>query len=205
MTGQAALPGAMLVAPIAISAVEMVGYRRGHFGRVFWELPLDSKLDHVGRHSGAWWLMVLPWFPILAVTTAGLAGLSFLLADVVGWMAFGAFTLAVAAWLMVVSFQLGTTTTAAQHRAQTGETPGWAAAVWQVGYVLERVWIVIANLAAAGYGVAVLNTELLPAWLGWTAIVVGLAVSTVVLLTWDGFPELALPVYLTLGVALLVT
>jgi hypothetical protein len=166
MTGQAALAGAMLIAPVGFSAVEMVGYRRGRFGRVFWELPLDAKLDHVGRHNGAWWLMTLPWFPILAVTTAGLA---------------------------------------AQHRAQTGATPDWAEAAWQVGYVLERVWIVLANLAAVGYGVAVLRTELLPGWLGWAAIVIGLGVSTVVLLTWDGFPELALPVYLTLGVALLVT
>jgi hypothetical protein len=205
MTGQAALAGAMLIAPVGFSAVEMVGYRRGRFGRVFWELPLDAKLDHVGRHNGAWWLMTLPWFPILAVTTAGLAALAFLLADAIGWAAFGAFTLAVAAWLIVVSFQLGTAPVAAQHRAQTGATPDWAEAAWQVGYVLERVWIVLANLAAVGYGVAVLRTELLPGWLGWAAIVVGLGVSTVVLLTWDGFPELALPVYLTLGVALLVT
>ena len=203
MTGEA-MAGAMLVAPLAFSVVEMVGYRRGRFGRVFWELPLDDKLDHVGRNSGAWWLMTLPWFPILAVTTAGLAGLAFLLADVTGWMAFGAFTLAVAAWLLVVSFQLGTTTVAAQHRAQTGETPDWATAVWQVGYTLERVWIVIGNLAAVGYGIAVLRTELLPGWLGWAAIGVGLGVSIVVLLTWDGFPELALPVPLALGIALLV-
>jgi len=125
------------------------------------------------------------------------------LADVVGWMAFGAFTLAVAAWLLVVSFQLGTTTMAAQNRAETGDTPDWASAVWQVGYVLERVWIVLANLSAIGYGVAVLRTGLLPGWLGWAAITVGLAISTTVLLTWDGFPELAMPVPLALGIGLL--
>jgi hypothetical protein len=203
MTGQAALAGATLVAPFGFSVIQIVGYQRGHFGRAFWELPLDSKLDHVGRHSGAWWLITLPWFPILAVTAAGMAGLTFLLADVVGWMAFGAFTLAVAAWLLVVSFQLGTTTMAAKTRAETGDTPDWASAVWQVGYVLERVWIVLANFSAIGYGVAVLRTGLLPGWLGWAAITVGLAISTMVLLTWDGFPELAMPVPLALGIALL--
>jgi hypothetical protein len=205
MTAGAALAGGLLAAPVAFSVVEMVGYRRGHFGRAFWESPLDAKLDHVGQHSHAWWLMTLPWFPILAVTTAGLAGLSFLLADVAAWTAFGLFILAAEAWLIVMSLQHGTTTVAAQRRAQTGDTPDWAGAVWQAGFVLEQVWIVLANLAAVGYGMAVLRTDVLPGWLGWAAIVVGLAIPILVLLTRDGFPELALPAYLTLGVALLFT
>jgi hypothetical protein len=115
----------------------------------------------------------LPWFPILAVTTAGLVGLSFLLADVTGWAAFGVFMLAAEAWLVVMSLQNGTTTVAAQRRAQTGGTPDWAVAVWQAGFVLERVWIVLANLAAVGYGVAVLRTTCcLGGWAGrqsWSA------------------------------------
>ncbi|HEY9378057.1 MAG TPA: hypothetical protein VIQ02_13300 [Jiangellaceae bacterium] len=205
MTGAAVLAGGLLIAPVAFSVVEMVGYRRGHFGRTFWESPLDAKLDHVGQHSHAWWLMILPWFPILAVTTAGLAGLSFLLADVTGWAAFGVFMLAAEAWLIVLSLQNGTTTVAALRRAQTGDTPDWAVAVWQAGFVLERVWIVLANVAAVGYGVAVLRTDVLPGWLGWSAIVVGLAIPILVLLTRDGFPELALPVPLVLGIALLAT
>ena len=85
MTGAAALAGGLLIAPVAFSVVEIVGYRRGHLQWAFWESPRDVKLDHVGQHSHAWWLMTLPWFPILAVTTAGLAALSFLLADVAGW------------------------------------------------------------------------------------------------------------------------
>jgi hypothetical protein len=52
---------------------------------------------------------------------------------------------------------------------------------------------------------AVLRTDVLPGWSGWAAIVVGLAIPILVLLTRDGFPELALPAYLTLGVALLFT
>jgi hypothetical protein len=205
MTDAAALVGGLLIAPVVFSAVEMVGYRRGKFGREFWESPLDAKLEHVARHNRAWWLMTLPWFPILAVTTAGLAGLSFLLADVTGWAAFGAFMLAAEAWLIAMSLQHGTTTVAAQRRAQTGDTPDWAVAVWQAGFVLEQVWIVLANLAAVGYGVVVLRTHVLPGWLGWAAIMAGLAIPILVLLTRDGFPELALPAYLALGVALLMT
>ena len=113
--------------------------------------------------------------------------------------------LAAEAWLIVLSLENGTTTVAAQRRAQTGDTPDWAVAVWQAGLVLERVWIVLANLAAVGYGVAGLRTDVLPGWLGWAAIVVGVAIPILVLLTRDGFPELALPVPLTLGVALLAT
>jgi hypothetical protein len=33
MTGAAVLAGGLLIAPAAFSVVEMVGYRRGHFGR----------------------------------------------------------------------------------------------------------------------------------------------------------------------------
>ena len=57
--------------------VEAVGYRRGRFLRAFWELPLDAKLDHIGRNAAAWWLMYVPWLATVAVTAGGLAGLAF--------------------------------------------------------------------------------------------------------------------------------
>lgn len=71
----AAVSGALLLVPIGLGFVEAVGYRRGRFLRAFWELPLDAKLDHIGRNEAAWWLMYLPWLATVTVTTGGLPGL----------------------------------------------------------------------------------------------------------------------------------
>lgn len=206
MTGGTATVGVLLVAPLALLGVEVFGYLTSPFGQSsFWSLPLDDKLERISRHGRAWWLIHLTWFPTLAVMTAGLAGLAFLLGEPVGWAAFGGFALAATAWLLGVANQAASMSVAAEQWAETGETPPWAAAWWRAGYSLEGVWIVLGNLAFVGYGAALLGTDLLPNWLGWAAIGVGLAMPIVVLLTRDGFPQMVLPVPLALGIALLVS
>lgn len=205
MSAGAAAVGALLVAPVACWVVETIGYQRGRYMRNFWTLPLDAKLDHIARYRSAWWLMLMSWFPSVVAVTAGLAGLAFLLDDPIGWAAFGGFVLAAAGWLVGLGQQCGALSVAAEQRARTGETPSWAAAVPQIGQIFETGWIVFANLAAAGFGVAVLRTDLLASWLGWTAIGIGLAIPVVALLTRQIFPHQALPMPIVLGVALLAT
>lgn len=113
----AATSGALLLVPIGLGFVEAVGYRRGRFLRAFWELPLAAKLDHVGRNKSAWWLMYVPWLATVALTTGGLAGLAFVLSDVVGWVGFGGFVLAAVAWLMAIAQQSAGLSEAARQRA----------------------------------------------------------------------------------------
>jgi hypothetical protein len=205
MTAGLTVVGTLLVLPFATVATESLGYRCSPFVRSwFWALPLDDKLDHINRHARAWWLINLPWLPTLAVTTAGLGGLAYLLADPWAWAAYGGYLLAAVGWLVAVGLQSAAIALAAEQRAQTGETPSWAAALWRTAHLLETNWVLLANLAAAAYGVAVLRTDLLPGWLGWVAIAVGVLIPAVVLLARDGFPHLALPVPLALGMALLV-
>jgi hypothetical protein len=201
----AAVSGALLLVPIGLGFVEAVGYRRGRFLRAFWELPLDAKLDHIGRNEAAWWLMYLPWLATVAVTTGGLAGLAFVLSDVAGWVGFGGFVLAAMAWLMAIAQQSAGLSEAARQRAATGETPPWAVATARVSYVLELFWVGAANLAAVAYGVAVLRTDVLPGWLGWAVIITGIVVPLLALAFRDAFPHLALPALLALGVALVLT
>jgi hypothetical protein len=201
----AVVSGALLLVPIGMGFVEAVGYRRGRFLRAFWELPLDAKLDHIGRNEAAWWIMYVPWLATVAVTTGGLAGVAFVLSDVVGWVGFGGFVLAAVAWLMAIAQQSAGLSEAARQRAATGETPGWAVATAHVSHILELFWVGAANLAAVAYGVAVLRTDVLPGWLGWTVIVAGLAIPMLALALRDAFPHLALPALLVLGVALVLT
>lgn len=204
MAGTVAV-GALLLAPIAFGTVEAVGYRRGRFLRSFWESPLEAKLDHIARNDAAWWLTNMAWPPLIVTVTAGMAGLAAVLADPVAWAAFGAFVIAAVAWLVGIVQQCAALSVAGQQRADRGETPSWATAVSRTSGVFETFWVIAANLAAAGYGVAVLRTDVLPQWLGLVAIGGGLAVSAVALLTREIFPHLALPVLMALGVGLLVT
>lgn len=205
MTAGAIAVGTLLLAPIAFGTVEAVGTVRGRFLRGFWELPLDAKLDHIGRHDAAWRLMLAAWPPLLVVVTAGLAGLAFVLDDAVAWAAFGAFVLAAVAWLIGVVQQASALSVAAQERSHNGATPGWAVAVSRNGQALETLWVNVANLAAAAYGVAVLRTDVLAPWVGWVAVAGGLAIPAVVLVTREVFPHLALPVVMALGVGVLFT
>ncbi|HEX2361824.1 MAG TPA: hypothetical protein VHI11_07105 [Jiangellaceae bacterium] len=57
-------------------------------------------------------------------------------------------------------------TVAAEHRSDEDGIPDWLAALWRMVFVLEAVWVILANLAAAGYGVAIVRTDVLPSWLG---------------------------------------
>lgn len=205
MTAGTVAVGALLLAPVAFGTVEAVGYLRGRFLRSFWELPLDAKLDHIGRNDSAWWLMMAAWPPLIVVITGGLAGLASVLDDAVAWAAFGAFVVAAVAWLVGIVQQCAALSVAAHQRALTGETPSWAFVESRIGQVFETLWVGVANLAAAGYGVAVLRTDVLPQWLGWAAIAGGLAIPAIVLVTREIFPHLALPVFMALGVGLLVT
>jgi hypothetical protein len=205
MTGVDVVLGVLLVAPMAFTAVEAVGHHRGHFNTAFWRLSLDAKLAHISRHMDAWWLVSLAWLPYVTLSTAGLAGLAFLLADPVGWAAMGAFALGGSAWLVGIAIQAGAIGTAARLRADSGTTPQWTAALWDVGFVLEAAWIVLANVAAVGFGLAIVRTSILPGWVGWLSLGVGLAIPIGVLVTRNGFPHLALPIPVALGVALLLT
>lgn len=152
MTAGTVAVGALLLAPVAFGTVEAVGYLRGRFLRSFWELPLDAKLDHIGRNDSAWWLMMAAWPPLIVVITGGLAGLASVLDDAVAWAAFGAFVVAAVAWLVGIVQQCAALSVAAHQRALTGETPSWAFVESRIGQVFETLWVGVANLAAAGYG-----------------------------------------------------
>lgn len=205
MSAGAVAAGALLIAPVGLGFVEAVGYRRGQFLRAFWELPLDAKLDHIARNEAAWWLMYVPWLAVVAVTAGGLGGLAFVLSDAVGWIGFGGYLLAAMAWLVAIAQQSAGLAEAARQRSATKETPAWAIATSSVSQVLEVFWVAAANLAAVAFGVAILRTDVLPGWVGWAVIVIGVAIPLLALAFRDAFPHLALPAYLTMGVALILT
>lgn len=202
------LTGVLLLSGLFLLAVEGVGYRRGGYGSAFWRLPLDAKLDHVAQNSWAWWWISIWSLVGLFTVTGGVFAIAHLLSDsgapVLAYVALGAYVVSLVGWVWGLTMQAGVVSMAAQRRVESGSTPDWIHPLWRVGYVTEGVWVIGANLAYAVLGLAILGTDILPAWSGWVALAVGLLIPLGTVVTRDGFPQLAVVVPAVIGVALLL-
>ena len=200
--------GFLLTAAIALIAVQATGYRRGGYDSEFWRLPLDDKLDHLNDHLRDWWWVSIWELVGVFLMTAGIAGLSGLLAEegevALAYVGFGAYLTALIAWVFGLIAQTTALPRASADRAETGHTPEWIHPFWAAGYMAEGVWIVAGNLAYAVLGVAILKTGLLPAWSGWVALGLGLVIPLVVGLTRAGFPQLGGVVPFIIGIAAII-
>lgn len=198
----------LLTAGIWLVAVQAVGYRRGGYNSEFWKLPLDDKLDHVAEHRWEWWWISIWELIGLFAMTGGVAGLTALLVEdgepVLAAVGFGAYLVALFAWVLGSIVQAAAVSKAADERTEIGETPSWIHPFWQAGYFAEGAWIIGANLAYTALGTAIIQTSLVGVWAGWAAIGLGIAFSSLVLLTRTGFPQLGLIIPAIIGVALFI-
>lgn len=201
------LTGLLLSSGLALVAVEAVGYTRGGYNSAFWKLPFDDKLDHVSEHTWEWWWISLWELVGLALVTGGMFGLAALLAEageaVLANVALGIYVGALIAWVVGALFQAAAVSQASKQRAETHETPAWIQPFWTAAWVGEASWIIGGNAAYAVFGIALLQTDLLASWVGWAAVVGGVAIAVVVGATRNGFPQLALLVPALIGFALI--
>lgn len=199
------LVGIVLLAVIPLFAIESVGYRRGRIDSAFFRMSMGEKLDHLADHIRDWWLVTIGSVITLIVTVAGMAGVAGLLADAgegaVAWMSFSVVALSGMGMLVATAMGGAGLTVASQQRTESGVTPTWVDPIWQSLYVLEGIWVIGANLAYIGFGIAILATDIVGAWAGWAAIGTGAVIVAAVAILRDGFPQLSLLVPLVLGVA----
>lgn len=80
-------------------------------------------------------------------------------------------------WVLHLAFRLTVMRTAAEELTATGAVPSWYLPWIDASGLLFGLFSALAYLAIAAYGGAVLRTRLLPRWLGWTCLVVGLAAA----------------------------
>jgi hypothetical protein len=203
------LVGWLLVGAFVVSSIGSgTAYRTGGYTGQFWALPLDDKLDHLHTHRRQWWLLSIGQLVGLIVMTAGVAGFTFLLADAgegaLAWVGFGTYLVALIAWAIGLIAQTATLPTAATQRAETGATPSWIHAFWASGYLAEATWVIVANIAYAVLGLAILQSGLLADWAGWVAIGLGIGIPILVVATRYGFPEMTQIVPLIVGIALIL-
>ncbi len=202
------LVGWLLAAGLLISFIGTgTAYRSGGYTGRFWAAPLDEKLDHVDTHRLQWWWLSVGSIAGLAVMTAGVAGLTSLLAadgqGPLAWSAFGTYLFALISWIIGLIAQTATLPIAATEQAESGITPMWMRGVWAMGYLSEAIWVIVGNLAYVLVGLAILQTGLLPGWSGWVAIAAGSATPIIVVITRNGFPELVQIVPFVLGIVIL--
>lgn len=203
------LVGVLLVGGLVVPALGgTVAYVRSGYSGDFWKLARDEKLYHVAANGRGWWVLSVSQFVGLLLLTSGLAGLTHLFSEageaILGFVAFGAYLLALMTWILGLTVQTATIPSAAKQQAATGEMPAWVHGSFDIGYLAEAVWVIGANLAYAVIGVAILGSGLLAAWAGWLALALAVMIPVSAIATKYWFPEMSLLVPFVTGIALVV-
>lgn len=158
-----------------------------------------------------WWQAVnLTFSSGIIVTAMGLALLGALLRDagdaIFAELGMVAFLIAATVWVVQMVSNLSLATWAADEVARTGAVPPTAEAWPQAFERLVHTYMVLAYVATALFGAGILASDLLDPWVGWLAVIVGIAGAASVILTG---PRLAIPLLIhvvpaVLGVLLVV-
>ena len=171
-------------------------------------LPLRDQLLVIFAHPQLWQWDIGFYISGVVVMLLGLAMLTTLLWDagdrVFSPLALFVFLFGAVLMVIFLAFPLGVDPVAAQETARTGVVPSYYLPLHQWTQVLFVIYTVLAFSALAAYGGAVLSTRVLPHWVGWLAIVYGLAGLALVGVTGDADPFLHLVLPLAIGILLLL-
>lgn len=173
--------GCVLVAGLAIFLVGACAWRLAY------QRPAQESLPVIHRDRRRWaWIHV--WMVAgVVVTPAGLAGLAVSLeestATVLAAVAATAYLSGAVCWLASLAFRLTVVPWAAEQTVTLGEVPDGFAAYERWFGTLYCVHMLTAYAASAVLGVAVLASDDLPTWLGWTGLGWGLAFAAGLLAT----------------------
>ena len=143
--------------------------------------------------------------------TAGLLGFTLLMllmqepqGNLISILALVLFGLATLLWILDMSLNMSVRIWAAQYLVEKGVEPEFWPAFRQWSRVtIPTVYLFLGYLATAGFGLAILQTAILPAWLGWVSIIWSGAWLVIVTLGW-GIPAFAVVMPFVIGLALLI-
>ena len=171
-------------------------------------LPLREQLLVIFAHPQLWQWDIGLYISGVVVMLLGLAMLTTLFWDagdrVFSPLALIAFLFGSVLMVIFLAFPLGVDTVAAQESARTGVVPGYYVPLTLWTQVLFVIYSILAFSALAVYGGAVLSTRVLPHWVGWLAIVYGLAGLGLVGITGDADPFFHLVLPMVIGILLLL-
>jgi hypothetical protein len=142
-----------------------------------WSAPLPEYLELIAAHRAAWlWTNGGIILGVL-LTAVGLSALTALLNEAGDRLLARAglllFAMGVMFWLIELTFRLSVTVWAAGETVIMGAPPPFFEPLHQWVELLFFIYMVLAYLATAAYGGALLQTASLPDWLGWVTLGVG--------------------------------
>lgn len=136
-------------------------------------------LDVVFHHQTLWWWTNAFFMVSIMVTMLGLALLTTLLREagdrIFSQLGLILFVFGATLWFLQLAFWLSIDPWAAQEMARTGVMPDYYVPLTLWTQALFVIYTLLAFCALAVYGGAMLSTRVLPQWMGWLAIVYGLA------------------------------
>ena len=146
--------------------------------RWWYGIPVREYLEMVAAHRIVWLWIAASFTLGVLLTLAGLVVLGAVLrtaGDRV-WSELGqaAFLLGSVLWLASIAFRATATVAAANETISSGTVPPWFVPMRTWSGVIFAIYMVLAYLAIAAYGKALLDTALVPRWLGWAHIFFGL-------------------------------
>lgn len=143
-----------------------------------WSAPLQEYLELIAAHQMAWMWTNSGIVVGVLLTAVGLGGLTTLLDQagdrVLPRAGLIFFVLGVTFWVVELAFRLSVTVWAAEKTVSIGAPPPFFEPLQRWVGVLFFIYMVLAYLATAVYGGALLQAELLPNWMGWVALGVGI-------------------------------
>jgi len=170
------LVGGVLVAGLAIFLVGAAGWRLDY------QAPLAESLPVIHRDRKRWAWIHTWMITALVVTPAGLAGLAVALqgpaATVLAAMSTAVYLIGAFCLIASLAFRLTVVPWAAERTVTDGHVPQGFAAHDSWAGALYIIHMLTAYVASAVLGIAVLASDALPTWLGWTGVAWGLTFAT---------------------------
>ena len=203
------LAAMLLVASVLVFAVGAALPSVGEHGNLeIFTLPLREHLLAVAENAVAWRWANVAMGAAVVVWVAGLTVLTTVLESagerVLSRLGLVGSLIAAIVWLIFSAFRAVVTVAAARETAATGAVPVPYEALANWAFALFAVYAVVGFLALAAYGGSLLRVGLLPAWVGWVAILFSLVMMVALLIVGDTLPLFHYVPPLLIGIMLLV-
>jgi hypothetical protein len=191
-------------------------YARAHFAEVL-TLSRGKKLFTIAKYPSQYlWgcrIVLIGWI-VAALASVMLATILRDAGDqIASTLASVLFLLGIASAVGYWALHLPMTILAAEEVAHSGVVPEYYERHQLAAESLMEVYLVLALLATAGFGWALLNTHILPSWVGWVTLAWGLVFAGISLRMaagrgvredLNGIPLLPMVMQLVIGISLLV-
>lgn len=140
-----------------------------------WSAPLERYLQLIAQHRKSW-----AWtngFMIAGVVlnAAGLAALAAFAGQPIVSAGAAGYAIAAVFWIVVASYRNTVSVWAADQLAASNRLPDVAAALDRWSGMSFQIYTAVGHGSQAAVGLGLLQTVLVPGWIAWIAIVVGIA------------------------------